>query len=57
MRDLILNNESYTDEQWREIADYNRDDVLDAIPLLEAIAPYHRRSSGAVPWPLRHRGR
>ena len=39
MRDLILNNESYTEEQWREIADYNRDDVLLTIPLLEAIAP------------------
>jgi DNA polymerase-1 len=39
MRDLILNNETYTAEQWREIADYNRDDVLLTIPLLEAIAP------------------
>ena len=39
MRDLILNNENYSDEQWREIADYNRDDVLLTIPLLEAIAP------------------
>ena len=39
LRDLILNNESYSDEQWREIADYNRDDVLLTIPLLEAIAP------------------
>ena len=39
VRDLILNNESYSDEQWREIADYNRDDVLLTIPLLEAIAP------------------
>ena len=39
VRDLILNNETYSDEQWREIADYNRDDVLLTIPLLEAIAP------------------
>ena len=39
LRDLILNNESYSDEQWHEIADYNRDDVLLTIPLLEAIAP------------------
>ena len=39
VRDLILNNESYSDEQWHEIADYNRDDVLLTIPLLEAIAP------------------
>ena len=39
MRDLILSNDSYSDEQWREIADYNRDDVLLTIPLLEALAP------------------
>jgi DNA polymerase-1 len=39
LRDLILNNDSYSDEQWREIADYNRDDVLLTIPRLEAIAP------------------
>ena len=39
LRDLILNNETYSDEQWRDIADYNRDDVLLTIPLLEAIAP------------------
>jgi hypothetical protein len=39
MRDLILNNEEYTPEQWLEIADYNRDDVLDEIALSEAIAP------------------
>jgi DNA polymerase family A len=39
LRDLILNNEIYSDEQWHEIADYNRDDVLLTIPLLEAIAP------------------
>jgi DNA polymerase family A len=39
MRDLILGNESFSAEQWREIADYNRDDVLLTIPLLEAIAP------------------
>jgi hypothetical protein len=39
LRDLILNNEIYSNEQWHEIADYNRDDVLLTIPLLEAIAP------------------
>jgi hypothetical protein len=39
VRDIILNNETYTDEQWREIAPYNRDDVLLGILLLEAIAP------------------
>ena len=38
MRDLILNNETYTEERWREIADYNREDVLDAERLLEALA-------------------
>lgn len=39
VRDLILGHDSYSDDQWREIADYNRDDVLLTIPLLEAIAP------------------
>jgi DNA polymerase I len=39
VRDIILGNESYSDEQWPEIADYNRDDVLLTILLLEAIAP------------------
>jgi hypothetical protein len=39
MRDLILNNVTYSDDQWRGIADYNRDDVLLTVPLLEAIAP------------------
>jgi hypothetical protein len=38
MRDLILNNETYTPEQWLEIADYNREDVLDAARLLEVLA-------------------
>jgi DNA polymerase-1 len=37
--DIILNNAGYSEEQWREIADYNRDDVLLTIPLLEALAP------------------
>jgi DNA polymerase I len=39
MRDLILNHTDYTEEQWREIEDYNRADVLLDIPLLEALAP------------------
>jgi hypothetical protein len=39
MRDLILSNAEYTEEQWRKIEDYNRDDVLRTIPLLECLAP------------------
>jgi DNA polymerase family A len=39
MRDLILNNTDYTEAQWREIADYNRDDVLHSMPLFRALAP------------------
>jgi DNA polymerase family A len=38
MRDLIMNNENYTEEQWTLIADYVKEDVIDAITLLEAIA-------------------
>jgi DNA polymerase I len=38
MRDLILKNSNYTEAQWREIADYNREDVLYSMPLLEALA-------------------
>ena len=30
---------AYTEDQWHEIEDYNRQDVLLAIPLLEALAP------------------
>lgn len=39
IRDLILNHASYSEAQWQEILDYNRDDVLLTIPLLAAIAP------------------
>ena len=39
VRDLILNNTEYTEEQWREIDAYNQDDVLLDTPLLKAIAP------------------
>jgi hypothetical protein len=39
MRNLILSNTDYTEEQWREIEDYNRDDVLLSMPLLRALAP------------------
>jgi len=39
MRDLILNNIKYTEEQWREIEKYNREDVLEEGAVLEAIAP------------------
>ena len=38
MRELIMNNEVYTPEQWALIADYVKEDVFDAITLLEAIA-------------------
>jgi hypothetical protein len=39
MRDLILENNNYTEAQWREIENYNRDDVLLSMPLLGALAP------------------
>src|SRR5262245_51302600 len=39
MIDLIVNNSEHTEQQWREIEDYNRDDVLLTIPLLETLAP------------------
>jgi DNA polymerase I len=39
MIDLIINNTDYSEEQWVEIEDYNRADVLLNIPLLEALAP------------------
>jgi DNA polymerase family A len=39
MRDLILNNTEYSEEQWREIEKYNRTDVLEEGAVLEAIAP------------------
>jgi DNA polymerase family A len=39
MRDLILDHTDYTEDQWRQIEDYNREDVLDDIPLLRALAP------------------
>jgi hypothetical protein len=38
MRDLILNNVNYTEEQWHLIEQYNRDDVLLEIELFEALA-------------------
>src|SRR5262245_9490205 len=62
VRDLILNNTEYTEEQWCEIEDYNRDDVLLDIPLLKALAPtidmpaalFRGRYAGAVAdWELR----
>jgi len=37
--DIILNHADYSEDQWRAISDYNRDDVLLNIPLLEALAP------------------
>jgi hypothetical protein len=39
MRDLILNNTNYTEEQRREIAGYNKGDVLKSMPVLRALAP------------------
>jgi DNA polymerase I len=39
VRDIIINNANYSEDQWGEIDDYNRDDVLLTIPLLEALAP------------------
>jgi hypothetical protein len=39
MRDLILNNTEYTEEQWCEIEKYNRADGLEESAILEAIAP------------------
>src|SRR5262249_38484843 len=39
MRDMILNNEDYTQEQQQEIQDYNRDDDDDTAEVLNALAP------------------
>jgi hypothetical protein len=39
MRDLILNNRHYSEEQWAEIRDYNIDDVNADIPLFLVHAP------------------
>jgi hypothetical protein len=39
MRRMILDNEEYTEEQRREIQDYNEDDVYDTDDLLGALAP------------------
>jgi DNA polymerase family A len=51
MRDLILNYETYTPEQWCEIKAYNRSDVIATRALLEVMTP-------AIDWPRAlHRGR
>ena len=57
VRDIILNNTDYTEEQWQEIADYNRDDGLHDIPLFAALAPNidvpaERCFAAATPSPL-----
>jgi DNA polymerase-1 len=39
LRDLILNNETYTEKEWREIEVYNRDDVRLETALFTALAP------------------
>jgi hypothetical protein len=38
MRDLILDHDDYTEEQWQQIEQYNGEDVAETILLLEAIA-------------------
>src|SRR5262245_37879218 len=38
VRELILTHNYYSEDMWRTIEDYNRDDVLLSIPLLEALA-------------------
>jgi DNA polymerase I len=39
MRDLIVNNKHYTEEQWTKIREYNADDVIADIPLFLIHAP------------------
>ena len=39
VRGLILSKTDYTEGEWHEIDAYNRDDVMQTIPLLEALAP------------------
>jgi DNA polymerase I len=51
MRDLIVNNEDYTPEQWELIKDYNRSDVDATRLLLPVLAPLF-----SLPHAL-HRGR
>jgi DNA polymerase I len=39
LRDLILNNTDYSEEEWIEITTYNRDDTLNEMLLLRKLAP------------------
>jgi DNA polymerase family A len=39
MIDLVLSKTEYTEEEWREIEHCNRDDVLEEMAVLEALAP------------------
>jgi DNA polymerase-1 len=39
VRDLILSKTEYSEDEWKEIEDYNREDVLLSIPVVEALAP------------------
>jgi DNA polymerase-1 len=39
MRDLILSKSDYTEDEWRAITEYNREDVLNNMPVLRALAP------------------
>jgi DNA polymerase I len=51
MRDLILGKEEYTEEEWRQIKGYNRDDVVGSLGLRAALSP-------TLDWPhALHRGR
>ena len=57
LRDLILNNETYSDEQWqRDRRLQSRRRAADD-PAAGSHRTNHRRAGGVIPWPLRHRGR
>ena len=57
MRDLILSKSEYNEDEWREIDDYIRDDVLLTIPLLTDFAPTIDVPRGVVPRSLCQGGR
>ena len=52
MRDLILGNTNYSDEQRRAIQDYNQIDVVETVALLERAGARHRSAARASPRPL-----
>jgi hypothetical protein len=39
MRDLILGRADYSEEEWQAIGTYNKDDVLQTMPLFRTLAP------------------